>query len=243
MAPFVSQFDMQFAVNKAMFETMVTINNMSSNPFAAGASMPSLFNFGGNFDFTNLFNFNFMFNTPVAASAPTQQSAVSYGSSPRSTKLGKDFLEKTKQVAQEVGCDYKDLLAVMNSESGLNPAAQNQNGGATGLIQFMPATARAMGTTTDAIKNMSGVQQLDLVKRYILNQKKAAGLEGQRISAGQLYSLIFLPARAKREVLTTSNEKYYTCNRGLDANHDGQITSTELGNRVRSKYVNESIFA
>ena len=241
MAPFVSQSDMQFAINKAMFETMVTAQNMSSNPFAGVSSMPALFNFGGNFDFTNLFKFNFMFNTPVAA--PTQQSAVSYGSSPRSTKLGKDFLEKTKQVAQEVGCDYKDLLAVMNSESGLNPAAQNKQGGASGLIQFMPATARAMGTTTDAIRNMSGVQQLDLVKRLILQNKKMAGLQGQRLNAGQLYALIFLPARAQREVLTTSSENYYRCNRGLDANHDGQITSTELGNRVRSKYVNEYIFA
>ena len=239
MTPIVPQFDMQSIINKAMFETMVTAQNMSSNPFA-GASVPSLFNFGGNFDFTNLFNFNFMFNTPVA---PTQQSAVSYSNSPRSTKLGKDFLEKTKQVAQEVGCDYKDLLAVMNSESGLNPAAQNKQGGASGLIQFMPATARALGTTTDAIRNMSGVQQLDLVKRCILQSKKMAGLEGKRITAGQLYALIFLPARAQREVLTTSNENYYRCNRGLDANHDGQITSTELGNRVRSKYVNESIFA
>lgn len=38
--------------------------------------------------------------------------------------------------------------------------------GATGLIQFMPATAQGMGTTTAALAAMSAVQQLDYVQRY-----------------------------------------------------------------------------
>ena len=36
--------------------------------------------------------------------------------------------------------------------------------------------------------------------------------------------------------------KYYTYNKGLDSNTDGQITKTELNNRVVGKRVNESVF-
>ncbi len=64
----------------------------------------------------------------------------------------------------------------------------------------------------------------------------------QKLSGGQLYALIFLPARAKNEVLTSSGEAYYSANRGLDANKDGKITISELDTRVKSKYVSDSTF-
>ena len=38
-------------------------------------------------------------------------------------KLDKHFLKKTKKIAKKLNCDYQDLLALMNSESGLNPKA------------------------------------------------------------------------------------------------------------------------
>ena len=49
----------------------------------------------------------------------------------------------------------------MNSESGLNSRAQNKKGGASGLIQFMPETARALDTTTVALRELAPEQQLD----------------------------------------------------------------------------------
>ena len=48
---------------------------------------------------------------------------------------------------EKLNIDPKDLLGIMNSESGLNPQAVNKSSGATGLIQFMPATAKSLGTT------------------------------------------------------------------------------------------------
>ena len=38
--------------------------------------------------------------------------------------------------------------------------------GATGLIQFLPSTARGLGTTTDALAGMSSVEQLNYVEKY-----------------------------------------------------------------------------
>ncbi len=161
----------------------------------------------------------------------------------KDSQYGPEFLERVKQIAQRINCDYKDLLAVMNSESGIRADAVNPNGGATGLIQFMPSTARSLGTTTAALRAMSPVEQLDYVEKYLVNCKKSAGIaNSKRLSAGDLYTLIFLPGRANREVLTTAGEAYYNANKGADTNHDGKITKSELSARVASKHVNENTF-
>ena len=150
-------------------------------------------------------------------------------------ELTETFVQKTMQVAENIGCDANDLLALMYSESGFRHDVQN-NIGATGLIQFMPQTAKSLGTTTDALKNMSPEQQLDYVEKYFLKNKAAAGMSGKRISAGDLYAITFLPARAKNNELTTKDEKYYKFNYGLDTNKDGVITKKDLSQRLH-KYI------
>ena len=160
-----------------------------------------------------------------------------------SSVKSKAFLNKVKEIARRLNCNYKDLLGVMNSESSLNPQAVNKSSGATGLIQFIPSTAKALGTSTEALKKMSAVAQLDYVEKYLQQAKRNAGFgQMQPISGGQLYALIFLPARAKNEVLTTQNEKYYKPNKGLDNNKDGKITKSELDTRIKKLYVNENCF-
>ena len=163
----------------------------------------------------------------------------SYSKSPN-VKLDKEFLDKTKAISERIGCDYKDLLAVMNSESGLKANARNSNGGATGLIQFMPDTARSLGTTTDQLAKMTPVQQLDYVEKFLEQNKKQAGMDGKKLSGADLYSLVFLPGRANRSVLTQSGEKYYSPNHGLDLDKDGNISKADLARRVASFYVDES---
>lgn len=148
-------------------------------------------------------------------------------------KLGSGFCAKLEQVAKNINCDPADLLGMMQSESGINPKAYNKNGGATGLIQFMPSTARSLGTSTEALMNMSAVDQLDYVEKYFSNW---TGGSGQKLTAGDLYTLCFLPAYLDREVLCQSGDKYYKANSGLDANKDGKVTKSELGARVQGKY-------
>lgn len=164
----------------------------------------------------------------------------------RGQALGTEFLNGVKRVAQNINCDYRDLLAIMNAESGLNPHAVNPKGGATGLIQFMPKTAQRLGTTTEALKNMSAIEQLPYVEEFLRRCKKAAGFaEGEKLSSGDLYALVFLPARAKREILCEKGEgnRYYECNAATDLNKDGKITKSELSQRIISKRIDESIFA
>ena len=159
----------------------------------------------------------------------------------RGNGYGKPFLDKVKQIARRINCNYRDLLAVMNGESGIRSDIQNPNGSATGLIQFTANTARGLGTSVEALKNMTPLEQLDYVEKYIMRAKNRAGMNG-RLSAGDLYALVFLPARANREVLTVAGESYYEHNKATDINGDGKITKTELAQRVKKKYVSDESF-
>jgi len=106
--------------------------------------------------------------------------------------LGSNFYPKLIEICKEVGMRPEDLLAVMNSESGLNPASFNQNGGASGLIQFIPPTLVGLGYTgTPAeFRTLSGEEQLPWVKKYI--QSKGKGIKFD--SAGKYYVANFFPA-------------------------------------------------
>ncbi len=158
-------------------------------------------------------------------------------------KYGPEFLARVKEIAAKVNCNYRDLLAVMNSESGINSKAKNPNGTATGLIQFIESTAQGLGTSTAELYNMTPLQQLDYVEKFLVTTKAQAGFSADaKLSGGDLYSLVFLPGRAQRNVLTSAGESYYRHNSGLDRNKDGQITKTELNQRVRDFYVSDNSF-
>lgn len=172
-------------------------------------------------------------------------------------KLDKHFLKRVKQVAKNVNCNYKDLLAVMNSESSLNPKSGNVNS-AVGLIQFTKdAIAQlnktyGLNVTKEKILQMSPIEQLDLAEKYFLMTKKQTfGNTNRKMTAADLYAVTFLPGRAGSEVLCRKGERrrdgkllsYYESNSGLDKNGDNKITKTDLAQHLATKRVNESIFA
>lgn len=164
-------------------------------------------------------------------------------------KLDKHFLKKTKKIAKKLNCDYQDLLALMNSESGLNPKATC--GSYVGLIQFGDAAITELrtkcgckGLTKEKILNMSRIEQLDLVEKLLMYNKKWKFAPNAKLSAGDLYAMILAPGRADREVLYSRGESGYNkTNAKMDYNKDGKITKSEMSRRIREKSVNESIFA
>ena len=152
------------------------------------------------------------------------------------------FLDKVKEVAKNVNCDYKDLLAVMNAECGLKHHKPNKISGAVGLIQFSKSTAKGLGTSTEELSKMSAIDQLAYVEKFLTKCKKTYKFnKDARLSGADLYSLVYLPARAKRrDVLCYKGEtkengkllKYYEWNKGMDLNKDGKITKAEIAKRV-----------
>ena len=158
-------------------------------------------------------------------------------------RVGNDkaFLKEVKRVAGKIGVHPADLLGLMASESGLDPQAQNKSG-ATGLIQFMPATAAGLGTSTAALKQMNRVEQMKYVEKFLLKTVPKGA------TPGHLYTAVYLPAFAKKDANYVLAKKggftddwghhpsaWYTHNKGLDQNNDGQITIAELGERIEKK--------
>ena len=73
---------------------------------------------------------------------------------PGSQKVSQTFKQKLVQIAADLGTNPNFLMAVMSFESGetFSPSIKNAAGsGAVGLIQFMPATAKQLGTSTQAL--------------------------------------------------------------------------------------------
>tara|TARA_R110002126_G_scaffold280677_1_gene428213 strand:- start:11850 stop:12539 length:690 start_codon:yes stop_codon:yes gene_type:complete len=82
-----------------------------------------------------------------------------------------------QKIADKHGFPVEWLANLINFESGgtFNPKIQNSIG-ATGLIQFLRSTAIGLGTTTDALKQMSVKRQLVYVDKYITNALKNKGV-------------------------------------------------------------------
>lgn len=145
-----------------------------------------------------------------------------------------EFLRRTEQIATKLGCKPEDLLAVMSFETGesFSPSKKNPGSSATGLIQFMDATAKGLGTTTAELRGMTSVQQLDYVEKYFGN--------GKYSTLEELYSKVLAGHKISdpEKVLFTAGTQNYAANKNLDlklGNGDGRITLAEATNAVRRK--------
>lgn len=139
-----------------------------------------------------------------------------------------DFLNKVKEISDKLLINPDWLMATMKLESGINEKAVNNVSGATGLIQFMPATAKNLNTTTDELLRMSNVEQLDFVYKYLLPYK------GKMNDLVDVYFAVFFPSaigKSDSYVLQTSKLSAFiiaTQNAGYDLNKNGELTRGEV---------------
>lgn len=147
------------------------------------------------------------------------------------------FVEKIKSISNALKIDPNWLMILINAESAgtFSPSVRNPNGGATGLIQFMPATARGLGTSTEALAKMTNVQQLDWVYKYF------KPYTGRIKSYFDLYLATFFPAGiGKNDDYVFATKKLPASviardNKGIDRwPRDGKITMAEFKQYVRS---------
>lgn len=138
------------------------------------------------------------------------------------------FLAKVIDISAKLDINPNWMMAVMNFESGLDSTIRNSNTQATGLIQFMPTTAVSLGTSIDELQQMTNVEQLDYVYKY-LNQYKS-----KLISYIDLYLSVFFPAAMGKPddwVIQTSRLSPDTIARAnpvFDLDKNKQITIGEI---------------
>jgi hypothetical protein len=138
-----------------------------------------------------------------------------------------EFTEKVNNISGELGIDPNWLMFVMWFESKLNPQAVNPISSAVGLIQFMPSTARSLGTTTDVLKHMNNVQQLDYVLAYLRPYK------GRMRSWVDVYLAVFYPKAMGKPDFVITSDIVARQNRVFDLNRDLDITVKEIETVLR----------
>lgn len=144
------------------------------------------------------------------------------------------FLAKVEAWAKKRGYDPNWLMQVMYNESGLNHRIVNSIG-AAGLIQFLPSTAKSLGTTTTALINMSNVDQLDYVFKYLDMYR------GKIYSFIDMYFAVFFPLAIGKPmdwVFKTASIAGSTIarqNPSFDLNKDGTLTVREVQQAMLNK--------
>lgn len=154
-------------------------------------------------------------------------------------EYGMKFCRKVVDICRRLGIRNPSwLMTVMHFETGgtFNPRETNKAGsGAVGLIQFMPSTAKALGTSTQALASMGAIEQLDYVERYF---RQFGNKAGQAKDVDDVYFLVLYPrafGRPDEEALFEKGTIAYSQNRGLDANKDGKVTVAEVAAKIRRR--------
>jgi len=150
------------------------------------------------------------------------------------------FTKRVTEICSTLGIKEDWLMFVMYFESAgsFEPDKKNPTSGATGLIQFMPTTARALGTTTLSLSKMTNVEQLDYVLMYLKPYRY------RMKSWIDVYLAVFYPkAMGKGDNYTITADIVAKQNPGFDINKDKDITVAEIKTALRKnipeKYKND----
>lgn len=155
-------------------------------------------------------------------------------------RVSPQFRDAVSAMCGRLGiADPSWLMACMAFETGekFTTDVRNEAGsGAVGLIQFMPQTAALLGTTTEALAAMTSVEQLTVVELYFRPWKNDLH------SLGDVYGAILWPRMIGRpddaiifDGASPTHPKLYLQNKGLDLNHDGLITKSEIVSQIQTE--------
>ena len=149
--------------------------------------------------------------------------------------VGDAFAEKTERIANRLGIDPDYLMAIMHFETGgtFSASVSHPQSSATGLIQFLRGTARDLGTSVEALAQMTELEQLEYVERYF------APYADRIKTLEDAYMAVFWPraiGRRPQYVLFSKKSAAYAANRYLDRERKGFITKKDAAQNVRRRY-------
>lgn len=165
-------------------------------------------------------------------------------------KYGEAERKAIRELAERLGIEEEWIYHLFALESGGNPQAVNKQKGdpkdpwlrvlkgrATGLIQFMPTTAKRLGTSTEILYHTSILDQLVFVEKYLSKwSHKGYG------SFLDLYLAVLYPAAINKpstfvlgsESSTARAKTIGVQNKSIDTNgnNNGLIEKSEVFIRV-----------
>lgn len=149
-------------------------------------------------------------------------------------KVSPTFKARVLWIEEALGVKADYLMACMAWESGESFSASKKNmagSGATGLIQFMPSTAKSLGTSTAELARMTPEDQLNYVYKYFRPFK------GRLNNLGDVYMAILWPKGVGQpdSYVLFDRGVAYRQNAGLDKNKDGKVTRGECIVKIQDK--------
>ena len=156
---------------------------------------------------------------------------------PKSKGFTHEFYQGIVNIAKQIQCNPDDLMSMINSESSFRPDIE------TGLMGFISDTRKAYDFEPS---KLSPVEQLPYIRKCLTEGKSAVfgSRSKHALSPGELYSLIFLPGRFKKAIvsgdpemiLTRKNDRihpeYYRENKPLDKDGKEYITVQDMAQRI-----------
>lgn len=104
-----------------------------------------------------------------------------------------EFMIDVYEMCKRLNLDFKHISCIMHLESKMQTIAVNPFTRATGLIQFMPATAKELGVDTYTLSKMTYSDQLFWVEKYFKKYAEKT-LRRASLSFVDTYLLVFYPA-------------------------------------------------
>ena len=167
----------------------------------------------------------------ITAPTPAPSTTLRWGA-----KVSETFKERVIWIGEDLGFDPNLLMDCIAFESAETFKADIKNAagsGATGLIQFMPSTARSLGTTVEALARMAPEDQLNYVWKYF------RPYAGKLATLDDVYMAILWPKAVGKSanyvLFQGPGTIAYRQNAGLDTNRDSKITKAEAAAKVREK--------
>ena len=139
-----------------------------------------------------------------------------------------------RNLTKRLNIEEEWLYQLFYLESRGNPKAVNSKSKATGLIQFMPTTAKNLGTSSEALYHMSISNQLVYVEKYLLRVINNRPIDNFL----ELYLAVFYPYALGKplayvlgsEISQSRSNLIYRQNKGIDhqGNKDYLISKRDL---------------
>lgn len=165
-----------------------------------------------------------------------------------SDKYTPEFANKVIEIGTKLQIDPEYLMTVIKFETGGTFSSKIENAAgswATWLIQFMPETAKWLGTTVEKLKKLTTIEQLEYVQKYLEIYNKPVW---RLNSLGKLYMAIFMPSKIDTIGIDDSSvvfkkwEMWYTQNKWFDTNKDGRMAVEEITGMLQGKYKEGTYF-
>ncbi len=153
---------------------------------------------------------------------------------PWGAKVSEDFIRSLLWIEDQIGLPAEFLITAIALETNqtFSPSIRNPRSSATGLIQFMAATAKRLGTTTERLAQMNAVTQLGYVYRYF----KSFGNDLSDWTLHDTYLAILWPAGIGKDdshpIFVNDPKRandVYDVNKVFDRNRDGIVSKAEVG--------------